>query len=404
MVAGGGTGGHLYPGVAVVEAWQRLEYGDKNECVFVGTERGIEARVIPSLDYRLHTLKVEGLKGRGISQKLRSLLKIPKSIVEAMRVLNDEQPDVVLGVGGYASGPLVLAAWLKGIPVALAEQNSVAGLTNRILAFFASSIFVAQRGQGSFFKSSKVLHVGNPVRRALLAAASGSRDSTPGASPENIDDTISVLILGGSQGAKVLNEMMPLVLKELEQKLETTPALNLQSASEHPSAPEESTPNQAIAQGRPAQYVVEWVHQCGRGRGQGVREAYASTHSKVDVREFIVDMKSAYAKADLVIARAGATTLAELCACGKPSVLVPFAAASDDHQTANAQVLVNAGAAIMISEAKLRDTSAREALVDELSDLVLDPLRRAKMRSSALSEAKPNADEDIAHKLKALLC
>ena len=323
VIAGGGTGGHLFPGIAIAEEF--IKRDSKTEVLFIGTQKGIESKLLSHVGYKLRKIDVEGIKGRGLKALGKSIYQIPQSIWQSRRILNKFRPQIVIGVGGYASGPAVLAAYLLGIPTAIAEQNAVPGLTNKILGKFAGKIFVTYAPTAALFPRSKVLVSGNPVRAAFTGTLGLQKAEK---------DFRQLLIFGGSQGAKVINksvvEMLP-HLQEMEIK-------------------------------------VRVLHQTGARDVESVREAYGRYGIQADVTPFIVDMAGAYRQADLIICRAGATSLAEITAAGKAPVLIPFPWATSDHQTKNAQALVDAGAAIMINEKDLNGSKLFEVVEDLLSD------------------------------------
>ena len=303
VIAGGGTGGHLFPGIAVAEEF--LKRDPQNRVIFIGTKKGIEHRLLGPLGYNLKLIDVEGLKGRGLKALIKGVYAIPNSMWQSRRILKDFQPDVVIGVGGYASGPAVIAAWLMSIPTAIAEQNALAGNTNRILGKFVDKIFLTYEQSKNLFAADKVLVTGNPVRAAFAAGLSEAKDKKA---------RRQILIFGGSQGAAAINKtvvaMLPLLQKMKDQ--------------------------------------VRIVHQTGERDLEMVKQAYEQYGIEAEVSPFIVDMVSAYAASDLIICRAGATSLAEITAAGKASILIPFPFAANDHQTLNAQAMVEAGAAAMI--------------------------------------------------------
>ena len=341
MVVGGGTGGHLYPGIAVADAW--LDAMQDGQVVFVGSPAGIEARVIPELGHPFIAVDARRLKNAGLVERLKSLVRMPLAILRGYRVIRREKPSVVLGVGGYVSGPVVLAAALSGHACAVAEQNARPGLTNRILGRFVRRVYTAFPEASGGFSVKKVRELGNPVRAAFLHDAAPKR-----AAGQNI------LILGGSQGAKALNEQLPLVIAKLKARF---PAVTV-------------------------------VHQTGRDRDEPVKKLYEDLAvSDVVVHPFIDDMAGAMASADLVIARAGATTVAELACIGRPAVFIPFPYAADDHQAANAQSLVSVGAALMQREEGMET----DAMVTLLAPLLDDQEALSQMGASALSRGRPEA-------------
>ncbi|MFN3201773.1 MAG: undecaprenyldiphospho-muramoylpentapeptide beta-N-acetylglucosaminyltransferase [Bradymonadia bacterium] len=352
-LVGGGTGGHVYPAVAIAEAW--LARGPGHRVSFIGSPEGLEARVIPELGYPFTAAKARRLKNAGLVERSRSLLTMPGAIARGRRLIKSHAPDVVLGVGGYVSGPVVLAASLTGLPVAVAEQNAVPGLTNRMLSRFAKRIYTAFPEAESRLPADKVRCLGNPVRRAILDAS----ERTP--EPEGR----RVLVIGGSQGARALNRDLPHALAR--------------AGAEFPD--------------------LQVTHLAGPDRRAEAAEQYAAAgFERVTVLEYLDDMASAFAQADLVVARAGATTVAELAVMGRPSLLVPFPHAADDHQTANAQSLVSAGGAVMVPEHTFESGALLEHLMTLLSDL--EGLRR--MARSARAHGRPKAAVDIAADLDAL--
>jgi UDP-N-acetylglucosamine--N-acetylmuramyl-(pentapeptide) pyrophosphoryl-undecaprenol N-acetylglucosamine transferase len=346
LIAGGGTGGHVFPGIALAE--EVVGRHPENDAIFVGTARGLEATVVPAAGYPIELIQVKGLKGKGLATTLGNLLLVPGALFGSLAILRKWRPDVVIGVGGYASGPVVLAAWLLGIPTAVQEQNAAAGLTNRVLGRFVRAVFTAFPEAARYFPKRKVQQLGNPIRRGMLDNFMR---------PSTAHDRPHLLVFGGSQGAHVLN--MRVV---------------------------EALPHLADLRDR-----LTLTHQTGRGDREPVEKGYAATGFAPDVREFITDMVSAYAAADLVVCRAGATTLAELTVCQKPSILVPFPYAADNHQVINARSLVEAGAAVMIEE---RDLTG-ELLAREIRAILTQPERRQQMARAAGRLGAPQAAREI---------
>jgi UDP-N-acetylglucosamine--N-acetylmuramyl-(pentapeptide) pyrophosphoryl-undecaprenol N-acetylglucosamine transferase len=348
LVAGGGTGGHVFPGIALAE--EVVMRHPKNDVIFVGTARGLEASVVPIAGYPIELIDVRGLKGKGARGVLAGLFRLPRAFVQSWRILRKWKPDVVIGVGGYASGPLVLAAALMGIPTAVQEQNAVAGLTNRLLGKVVDVAFTAFPEAERHFPARKVQHLGNPIRRQLLENYMRPVSKR--------DDQLRVLVFGGSQGAHGLNmrivEALPF-LADLKER-------------------------------------VRFAHQTGARDRELVSKGYAAVGFAPDVREFITDMSAAYSGTDLVVCRAGATTLAELTVCKKPSILVPFPAAADNHQVVNAQSLVDAGAAVMVEE---RDLTG-ELLASEIRRVLLNAGLREQMARAAGLQGRPQAASEIA--------
>jgi UDP-N-acetylglucosamine--N-acetylmuramyl-(pentapeptide) pyrophosphoryl-undecaprenol N-acetylglucosamine transferase len=346
VVAGGGTGGHLFPGIAVVEELRRRNA--LLEACFVGTERGIEARVVPSLGERLEVLDVRPLKGADAASFVKSLMKLPGAWGRAVSLLREVEPDVVIGVGGYASGPMLAAAASMGIPAAILEQNAQLGLTNRVLAPVIGRAYLAFPETASHF-GERARVVGNPVRRAFVEAA-----RLASSDPDAMElRARRILVLGGSQGAKVLNEVVP----------------------------------GALARAGIAAHGIEVLHQTGAAMRGEVEARYRALGIQADVVSFIDDVARAYASAMLVIARAGATTLAELCAIGRPALLIPYPHAADDHQTRNAETLAAAGAAIVIRQEALD----LDRLGREVAALVENPARRRAMAVAARAKGRPDA-------------
>jgi UDP-N-acetylglucosamine--N-acetylmuramyl-(pentapeptide) pyrophosphoryl-undecaprenol N-acetylglucosamine transferase len=347
LVAGGGTGGHVFPGIALAE--EVVGRHPENDVVFVGTARGLEAAVVPAAGYPIELIEVRGLKGKGLLSLLSGLLLLPRALIQCLRILRKWRPDVVVGVGGYASGPVVLAAWMLRIPTAVQEQNALPGLTNRALGPFVSAAFTAFPEAGRYFARRKVFQLGNPIRRELLENYMH---------PSQAHDRQQLLVFGGSQGAHALN--MRVV---------------------------EALPHLADLRDR-----LHIVHQTGQRDRDQVERGYRACGFEPDVRDFITDMSGAYAQSDLVVCRAGATTLAELTVCKKPSILVPFPAAADNHQVKNAESLVQAGAAVMIEERELTG----ELLAHEIRAILSDATRRGAMERAAGRMGAPQAAQEIA--------
>lgn len=352
VIAGGGTGGHLYPGIAV--ARELLRQVPEARVSFAGTSRGLEARVIPGEGFDLDLIRSAGLKGKSIVARLRGAALILPSFVDAWRVISRRRPSVVVGVGGYSSGPVVLLAALRGVPTLVLEQNAAPGLTNRLLARVVSAAAVSYESALPHF-GSRAFVSGNPVRAEFFPAASAPpREGPPS----------RVLVLGGSQGARALNGVLP----------------------------------EAAALVRQEQAGVTIVHQTGPRDLEATRAAYVRLSVPATVAAFFDAVADRVHQSDLVICRAGATTLAELAAAARPAVLVPFPAATDDHQRRNAQVLVDAGAAVMIEERHL-DAGRLAATVVAL---LADPAGLANMRRAMASFARPDAATRIVHQIREL--
>lgn len=347
ILAGGGTGGHLFPGIAVMEELRRRE--PELEVLFVGTARGIETKVVPQLGERLTCLEVTPLKGRSPTQLIKSLAALPQAGLEAARVVQQFRPSLVLGMGGYAAGPMVLAARTLGVPTALLEQNAHVGLTNRLLARVVDRAYLSFEETAKQFPQRAARVFGNPVRRSFVGAGNMARMDPLGFEMR----ARRVLIVGGSQGAKVLNEIVP----------------------------------EALARAGAATRGIEIVHQTGHAMCDSVRAHYEQLGLRATVTPFIDDMARAYASAALVIGRAGATSLAEICAVGRPSVLIPFPFAADDHQWHNARALETRGAAVALREHGL----TADLLGARLAELLDHPERRTAMADAARKLGRPEA-------------
>ncbi|MDI6755071.1 MAG: undecaprenyldiphospho-muramoylpentapeptide beta-N-acetylglucosaminyltransferase [Thermodesulfobacteriota bacterium] len=343
MIAGGGTGGHLFPALAVAEAFRERE--PANEILFVGSRRGMEVRIVPREGYALKTIDAVSLKGKPFWKKFESLLAVPRSLVQSWQLIRSFQPDIVLGVGGYASGPVVLTAWAMGCNTAIHEQNSFPGLSNRILSWFADRIFISFADSSRHFPREKAILTGNPVRKMIRR---------PGALPERKPESkFTLLIFGGSQGAQRLNRAM----------------------------------KEALFYLKDLKGVLTIIHQTGEKNYQEIQEAYQKKDFAAEVHPFIHDMDRAYAQADLVLCRAGATTIFELMAAGKPSILVPYPFAANDHQTLNAKTMADAGAALLVADGNLTGIHLSQIL----KELIRNPEKLKAMGKRAAGLAKPDA-------------
>lgn len=348
IVAGGGTGGHLFPGIAVVqELRRRLDA----EVTFVGTERGIEARVLPERGEHLELLEVTPLKGQTPAELGRSMMRLPGAMMQAAQIVRGA--DLVIGVGGYASGPVVAAAAMQRIPTAILEQNAHVGLTNRMLAKLVGRAFLSFEETAPVFGDAARV-VGNPVRRPIATMAARAS-----ADPDGFESRAkTILVMGGSQGARALNLAAPEAFAKLA----------------HPR---------------------QIVHQTGAAMVAEVQASYDELGVEAEAVTFIDDMARAYADAAVVVARAGATTLAELQAIGRPSVLVPYPHAADDHQAVNARSLEAAGAATCILQQDL-DADRLAAAVDALLG---SPAAARAMAAAARGRGKPHAAAAIVDEL-----
>lgn len=348
LLVGGGTGGHVFPMIAVADALRELL--PTVRCVFVGTERGIETRVVPRAGYELRLVKSAPIRGGGVVGAWRGVTAATTSLPAGMRLLKELQPAVVFSLGGYAAGPVSLAARLAGTPLALMEPNSVIGLANRLIAPFVARAYTAFADAEKNFSARALMRSGVAIRAGFEPVPFSPRW-----------DALRVLVLGGSQGARSLNESVPRALSQVERPLSI-------------------------------------VHQAGDGKDVEVRALYATLELAADVQSFIDDMPRALANADLIIGRAGAGAVSEICAVGRPSILVPYPFAAGDHQRVNAESLERAGAAVCI-----RDKEATPALIAEtMTDLLAEPERLGAMAAAAQAWGKPYAARTVAQDLLAL--
>jgi UDP-N-acetylglucosamine--N-acetylmuramyl-(pentapeptide) pyrophosphoryl-undecaprenol N-acetylglucosamine transferase len=341
VIAGGGTGGHLYPGIAV--ARELLRRHPDAVITFAGTERGIESRVVPREGFQLDVLRSAGLKGMSPVARARAAALLPLGGLDAWRIISRRSPDLVIGVGGYSSGPVVLTAALRGIPTMLLEQNAVPGLTNRTLARFVDAAAVTFESTASYFGRRGIV-TGNPVRPEFLAV---------GEEPAPTSGAARILIFGGSQGAHAINVAMV-----------------------------EAAPRLAGHSGRMA-----ITHQTGERDLELVRDGYLRAGLEARVEPYLYSMDREIAGADLVVCRAGATTIAELTAAGRAALFIPLPTAADDHQRKNADVLVAAGAAEMLEQKNLTG----DVLADRMLALAADEPRRAAMAAAARRLARLDA-------------
>ena len=350
VIAGGGTGGHLYPGIAVVEAIEEMR--PEIEVAFVGTEKGIEARVIPELGYDLHLMDVPPLKGQGLAGWVKGGLSLSKSGLQAMSLVRELDPAMTISVGGYAAGPFTLAAAISGRPTALMEQNLEPGMTNSVLGRFVDLGFVAYQEACDSFEGLDCRAVGNPLRRSIRQKAASFRYE-----PSD-DETIRLLVTGGSGGAKSLNEQLPGALCRLGEK------------AEHLSV----------------------RHQYGRNRRSEVEGRYDDFTGEVELVEFIDEMADAYAWCDLIVCRGGGTTIAEILAFGLPAVFVPSPHVTDDQQTKNAREITELGAGIMLPDEAIGSDRATRLI----SGLIDNPVSLQNIARKARELGQESAAEAIA--------
>lgn len=342
LIAAGGTGGHIFPGIAVANEIMRRD--ESSEVLFVGTARGLETKIVPDNGFQLSLIDSIGLKNVGFIGKLKGLAILPKSFLEARKLLKEFKPDVVVGAGGYVSGPVLLMASLMRIPTLVMDSNALPGFTNRQLARFVDKAALTFDEALPFFGKKGVV-TGNPVRKEFFDVGPGERDGN-----------LHILIFGGSQGAIAINNATTAALEHLE----------------------------AFAD------RLKITHQTGESDFAKIRDLYdRSSFQNSDIRPFISDMSVEFAKADLVICRAGATTCAELAAAGKASIMIPLPTAADDHQRKNAEALQNAGAAKMILQQDLNG----ENLAREIRDLAGNPEAIGAMEAAAKKLGKKDAAE-----------
>jgi UDP-N-acetylglucosamine--N-acetylmuramyl-(pentapeptide) pyrophosphoryl-undecaprenol N-acetylglucosamine transferase len=344
IIAAGGTGGHLYPGVALAREFARLEPG--SETIFVGTDRGLETKVVPREGFELITITARGVMGRGMWGAVQGLAAVPVGLLQCLAICRQRRPDLAIGIGGYTSPPLVLAAFLLGIKRAILEPNVHPGVANRVLSPFADLIFVSFAATAPFFANGKTRIVGTPIRREFLEspilAGEGPADAPPAPTAGSETRGFTILVLGGSQGARSINRAMIAAL----------PAL----AAAHAG--------------------LSLIHQTGERDLEEVAAAYRAYSSiQAEVVPFLFDVPRAFRQADLIVSRSGATTVAEITACGKPAILIPFPHAIHGHQDRNARILEQAGAATVI----LDDGLTGEMLAAAITTLFANPGRLAEM-------------------------
>ena len=365
LIAGGGTGGHLYPGIAV--ARELMSRVPDAQVTFVGTAAGIEARVVPREGFTLDVIRSAGLKGKSLQSIARGFALLPLSALDAAQVISKRRPSIVIGVGGYSSGPVVLLSALRGIPTLLMEQNAMPGITNRLLSPVVNAAAVTYQESVRFF-GGKSFVSGNPVRPEFFDTgglkASGYQGEGAHANDTQPPGAARVLVFGGSQGAHAINMAM------------VEAAARLAAAA----------PRVAV------------THQTGERDLEMVRDGYRRAGLEARVEPFLFAMDREMKTADVVVCRAGATTLAELAASGHASILIPLPTATDDHQRKNAQALVSQGAAQMIEQRELTG----DRLASEIVALVADPERRRRMSDAARRLAKPDAAKAIVDRVLAL--
>ena len=351
VIAGGGTGGHLFPGIAVAQEFEARNAASR--IIFVSTGNPLERSVLSKTGYTLQTITAAGIKGRGLWNQVKSVAKIPKGILEANRILKNFSPDLTVGLGSYSAGPVVFAAWLRRIPIVVHEQNILPGITNRILSRFVNRIYISFDNTRSHLDPRKVHWTGNPVRQEILDSADRFKDTR---NDESGGRPFTVLIIGGSQGAHRINMAVIEALNHLR---------HLEQ--------------------------LHFVHQTGQADEQPVREAYRRSKMGGTVQAFFDNMAEQYGRADLIICRAGATTVAEVTTLGKAVIFIPFPFAADNHQVLNAGSLSDEGAAEMLIE---KDLSGK-ILSEKIKYYAAHPAELEDMSARAKQFGKPEAAKNI---------
>jgi UDP-N-acetylglucosamine--N-acetylmuramyl-(pentapeptide) pyrophosphoryl-undecaprenol N-acetylglucosamine transferase len=356
VIAAGGTGGHLYPAVALAREFLRQEPGSR--ILFVGTTRGIEAKVLPHEGFELQMITAQPVMGRGLWKAATGLLALPVAVGQSLAVLRRERPDLVIGIGGYSSPPVILAAALLRVPRALLEPNAYPGLANKAVGPLADLVFVAYEAAAGYFPPARVKVTGTPVRRAFL-------EPSFDAGPETIGGRKRLLVFGGSQGAQAINRAMVQALPHLQAVRER----------------------------------LTIVHQTGERDLAYVRQAYEAAGLTAEVVPFLFEMPTVLRSADLVVCRAGAVTLAELTVCGKPAILIPLPTAIYQHQDKNARVMEQGGAAVVLRQSELTGT----ALADQIAVLLSDAGRLRAMGERSKSLGRADSAEAIVQMCRTLL-
>ncbi|HEX7709063.1 MAG TPA: undecaprenyldiphospho-muramoylpentapeptide beta-N-acetylglucosaminyltransferase [Thermoanaerobaculia bacterium] len=349
MIGGGGTGGHIYPAIAIAREY--VARGAARKAVFVGTSKGLETRIVPAAGFPLELIDVGGLKGKGGLDLIRNLARLPLGFLQAWRLVGRHRPSVVLGVGGYSSGPLLVAAKLRGVPTIIHEANAFPGLANRMLAKWVTSVAVAFPEALPRLGRQDGVVTGNPIRKEFFDLGAASRTKVPG-------PTQRLLIFGGSQGSRIINRTMTAALGSLTGLADR----------------------------------LEIVHQTGPADLESVQSAYRqSAFASARVVPYLDPMADEIAAADLVVCRAGAMTIGELAAVGRGAILIPFAAATNNHQELNARVVERAGGAVVVTEAEL----SAERLAVAIVEIAADQGRSARMGAAAAALAAPAATATI---------
>jgi UDP-N-acetylglucosamine--N-acetylmuramyl-(pentapeptide) pyrophosphoryl-undecaprenol N-acetylglucosamine transferase len=353
VIAGGGTGGHLFPGIALAQEF--MARNARSKILFIGSGRPLEKKTLPRLGFDLKTISIEGLKDKGWWQRLKAGLKIPAAVLTSAAILFRFKPQIIIGVGGYSAGPVITAAWIMRKRRTLHEQNTIPGITNRILARLVDRCYVSFDDTKGLSHRSNTRICGNPIRKEILAAAAPSL-ALSDTVPKGPAQTFTVAVVGGSQGAHAINMAVENTLPHL--------------------LPKER---------------FYFIHQTGTEDEAALRKAYDRVGIRAVVHAFFDDMAGLYRQADLLICRAGATTVAELTVLGKPAVFVPYPYAADNHQEKNAETMVNAGMALMIRQKELSGTN----LAGHIRSLADQPGRLAEMAKNAILLGRPKAAEAI---------
>lgn len=355
MIAGGGTGGHIYPAIAIAREF--LARSSSRKVVFVGTEYGLEKTIVPKAGFPLEFISVGGLKGKGPLELAKNLARLPLGFIQAWSLVGRHNPNVVLGVGGYSSGPVLLAAWLRRVPTIIHEQNAYPGLTNRMLAKFVKAVAAAFPEALPRLSRTDGIVTGNPVREEFFVAGAAPRTPSP--------DRVRLLLFGGSQGSRILNDAMTgalLFLAHLKDRLEI-------------------------------------VHQTGPKELEKVQAAYkTSPFTNARVVAYLDPIVGEIAAADFVVSRAGAMTIGELAAIGRGAILIPFAAATNNHQELNARVVEKAGGAVVITEADLTP----ERLAAAIGSIASDPEKARQMGTKSNALAAPEATKKIVDTIESI--
>lgn len=355
VIAGGGTGGHLFPGIAIAEAFRRRSAD--NQVLFITSGRPIEARVLSQTDYKTVRIAAAGVKGKGIFEKMRALIKVPVGILASIALFIRFKPNVVIGMGAYSAAPVIIAAWMLGICRVIHEQNQIPGMTNRFLARYAHRIYVSFSNTDMGRHQEKIRFTGNPVRLEIGA-------QMPTELSEAASKAFTVLILGGSQGAHSINTA---VIEALDYLTESRQFL--------------------------------FIHQTGTADVDMVRQGYANAGIDARVASFFDDMAACYAAADLIVCRAGATSVAEVAAAGLPAIFIPYPHAADNHQYFNAKSLVDGGAGEMIEQADLDG----RVLADRINYYAENESVRSQMKAKIAAFSRPQAADELAEDICWLL-